>query len=318
MGLVSILLRFLFCLVVPLISWQVQAELLPSPKDESLDFADQQPSGIWRLPAADRYVLIAELEKGSLRVFEKSEKTRLKEVASYPITIGKKGYGKQAEGDGRTPVGVYRIAKRRHDERADHVYGTEAYALNYPNVWDRLQQYSGAGIWIQGVVSGDIKRSLLNSDGSIVLADSDFLELARYLDVGYTKVISVPELYWQSHKSILIMRQDLQQRIEAWRKAWENRDPESYLNFYSRDFTDAEKGYEQWATYKRRVNTNKSYIKVSLSDLGLYQYPEQNNLVMAEFYQDYSSDRFKSDGRKRQLWRLENDNQWRIIYERGG
>lgn len=287
-------------------------------QDKPVHIEEPQPANIWDLPAVDRYVLVAEMEKGVLRVFEKSSGTRLRQVDIFPVTIGKQGYGKTVEGDERTPIGVYRITSRLNDEQLDDFYGREAYPLNYPNVWDRLHKHTGSGIWIHGVESDQVRRPLRDSDGCIVLNNTDLALLSEYLNVGYTKVISVPVMNWASRKSILIQRQDLQRQMDAWERAWESRNPEAYLKFYSTDFTDNEKNYQQWVDYKRSVNTNKRYINVRLSDIGLYQYPEQSNLAMAEFYQDYSSDRFRSKGWKRQLWRLEDDNQWRIIYEKGG
>lgn len=278
----------------------------------------QQPASIWDLPAADRYVLVAELETGHLRVFEKSSGTVLTLITSYPITIGKQGFGKTREGDERTPLGVYRITSQLNDQQLDDFYGHTAYPLNYPNAWDRLQQYTGSGIWLHGVENDAIQRPLRDSDGCIVLSNNDLSDLAQYLNVGYTKVLGVRNIEWVNHATISRAREELTARMQQWAKAWESRNPENYLAFYSTTFSDTEKNYNQWATYKQRVNTSKRYIKVRLSDLGIYAYPEQPNTVMAEFYQDYASDSYRSRGWKRQLWQRESDGQWRIIYEKGG
>lgn len=277
-----------------------------------------QPASIWDLPASDRYVLVAELEKGILRVFEKSAGTRLHEVTSYPITIGKQGFGKTQEGDERTPVGVYRITSQLSDRQLDDFYGDTAYPLNYPNVWDQLNQFTGSGIWLHGVENDQVQRPLRDSDGCIVLSNPDLHDLSQYLNIGYTKVLGVPRINWVTNDDISAARQQLTQRMQQWVHAWESKDADTYLAFYSQQFSDTEKNFDQWSRYKRRVNSNKRFIKVRLSDLGIYAYPEQNDMAMAEFYQDYASNRFKSQGWKRQLWKLESDGQWRIIYERGG
>ncbi|MGH1372751.1 MAG: L,D-transpeptidase Cds6 family protein [Cellvibrionaceae bacterium] len=279
---------------------------------------DLQPASIWDLPVRDRFVLVAELEQGRLRVFEKFSGTRLEQVASYPITIGKRGFGKTVEGDERTPVGVYRITSQLNDKQLDDFYGQTAYPLNYPNVWDRLNDFTGSGIWLHGVEDDSVQRPLRDSDGCIVLSNADLEDLGQYLNVGYTKVLGVPQIDWVTNDTISASRQNLTQRMRDWISAWESRKPDDYLAFYSKDFSDTEKDYQQWVSYKRRVNTNKRYIKVKLSDLGIYAYPGQPDLAMAEFYQDYSSNRFRSKGWKRQLWKREADGKWRIIYEKGG
>ncbi len=277
-----------------------------------------QPASIWDLPAGDSYVLVAELETGVLYVFEKFAGTKLTQVASYPITIGKAGFGKSEEGDERTPVGVYRITSQLNDQQLDDFYGNRAYPLNYPNVWDRLNRFTGSGIWLHGVENNSVIRPLRDSDGCIVLRNDHLAELGQYLNVGYTKVIGVPRINWVSNEEISSARQELTLRMNAWIKAWESRDSEPYLAFYSQEFTDLEKDFSEWSHYKRRVNGNKRYIKVRLSDLGIYAYPGHKDLALVEFYQDYSSNSYTSQGWKRQLWRLEDDGHWRIIYEKGG
>jgi murein L,D-transpeptidase YafK len=297
----------------PAISGQ-QLAMLEKPRS----VVDLQPASIWDLPVSDKYVLVAELETGILRVFEKSAGTRLQQITQYPITIGKQGFGKTVEGDERTPIGVYRITSQLTKKQLDDFYGDMAYPLNYPNVWDRLNQFTGSGIWLHGVENDAVKRPLRDSDGCIVLSNTDLQDLGQYLNVGYTKVLGIPRIDWVPNETISDARKQLSLRMQEWIKAWESRDPDAYLAFYSKDFSDTEKDYQQWASYKRRVNGNKRFIDVSMSDLGIYAYPGQANVAMAEFYQDYSSNRFKSKGWKRQLWRQEADGKWRIIYEKGG
>ncbi len=291
-----------------------------SPPDESeLSVQERlQPSFILDLPVKDKFVLVAELEAGRLHVFEKNKGLVLKKVKTYPVSIGKQGYNKRIEGDKRTPVGVYRVTSYLTDEQLDDFYGDAAYPLNYPNVWDRLNQYTGSGIWLHGEPSDKKERPQFDSDGCIVLSNDGITELAQYLDVGYTKVLSVPNMQWLSNGEIAQKREELTGEIQNWLDAWKPKNHQEYMSFYSQGFSDTEKNYHQWDKYKKRVNNRKRYIKVAMSDLGLYAYPGQDNMVMAEFYQHYRSNNFKSIGWKRQLWKREDDGRWRIIYERGG
>ncbi len=312
-------------LIITLAGFSSSANSSPTAPAEQLALLKQptpvldlQPASIWDLPARDRFVLVAELEQGRLRVFEKFAGTRLEQVASYPITIGKQGFGKTQEGDERTPVGVYRITSQLNEKQLDDFYGDTAYPLNYPNSWDRLNQFTGSGIWLHGVEDDSVQRPLRDSDGCIVLSNANLQELGQYLNIGYTKVLGVPQINWVTNEEISNSRQKLTSRMRLWARAWESKDPEKYLSFYSKQFSDTEKNYQQWASYKRRVNTNKRFIKIRLSDLGIYAYPGQDQLAMAEFYQNYSSNRFHSKGWKRQLWKHEADGEWRIIYEKGG
>ncbi|MBB6523884.1 L,D-transpeptidase family protein [Pseudoteredinibacter isoporae] len=280
-------------------------------------FANLQPATVLDLPAKDKYLLVAEMETGRLYAFEKDNGMRLKKVAEYPISIGKQGYDKRIEGDAKTPIGVYRVTSYLTDAQLDDFYGRAAFPLNYPNAWDRLNGYTGSGIWLHGEPTDKKTRPLRDSDGCIVLSNEDIFKVQKYLDVGYTKVVSVPKVEWKDSDEIARSRSEITRAIDDWRKDWMSKSHNRYLSNYSREFNDTEKNYAQWDRYKKRVNGSKRFIKVKLSDLGLYAYPGQDNLVMAEFYQDYRSSNFRSKGWKRQLWKKEN-GEWKIVYEKGG
>lgn len=277
----------------------------------------KQPAAIWDLPAKDKYLLLAELDSGILYAFEKKPGMVLEQVAKYPISIGKQGYGKRVEGDAKTPLGVYRITSKLTDKQLDDFYGRAAFPLNYPNAWDNLNGYTGSGIWLHGEATDNKTRPLRDSDGCIVLSNNDIVGIQKYLDVGYTKVVTVPTINWQDAKLISRSRQDLTAAIDRWRQAWQSKNHKRYISFYSSTFSDTKKNYRQWDKYKKRVNGAKRYIKLSFSDIGLYAYPGEDGLVMADFYQSYRSNNFNSKGWKRQLWKQER-GEWKIIYERGG
>ncbi len=66
-----------------------------------------------------------------------------------------------------------------------------------------------------------------------------------------------------------------------------------------------------------RVNTSKHCIKVDISDLDLFRYPGDSDLVLAEFTQDYSSNDYHPVTRKQQYWHRDNDGRCRIVLEAG-
>ena len=104
--------------------------------------------------------------------------------------------------------------------------------------------------------------------------------------------------------------------VEQWRQDWESRDADRYLRHYSKDFEGSGKDYNNWAIHKRRVNAQKTFIEVRLSDLDLTIYPgDEAMLSRVTFKQDYKSDNFSSQAQKQQYWRLEEDGVWRIISE---
>jgi len=62
------------------------------------------------------------------------------------------------------------------------------------------------------------------------------------------------------------------------------------------------------------VNAGKSWIKVNLKDVSLFEYPGERNLMMVSFTQDYRSNNMSKTTFKRQFWTREG-GQWRIVHE---
>ncbi|MBX2809376.1 MAG: L,D-transpeptidase family protein [Cellvibrionaceae bacterium] len=279
-----------------------------------------QPAAFIDIPPSTQYALLAELVSGQLHIYQRQADGHFIPVQTMEASIGKAGYGKQREGDNKTPVGVYRITSHLTAEQLDDFYGNAAYPLNYPNVWDRLNQRTGYGIWLHAEPLGftDKTRPLRDSNGCLVLSNNDIDALAPYLAMGITPIVMTPRLTLRSSDDIARLRQTMRARLAAWERAWESQKLQAYMDFYAADFTNFKQNWQQWRAYKTRINRAKRYIDVAVSDISIYDYPQQDNLLLVVFYQAYRSSNYQSAGWKRQLWRLQADNQWRIIYEGGG
>ena len=104
--------------------------------------------------------------------------------------------------------------------------------------------------------------------------------------------------------------------VEQRRKDWESKDVNLYLRHYSKEYSGLGKDYKSWVEYKRRVNPSKKFIKVNITDTSMFLYPgEEEQLMVVTFVRDYASDNFNRRFTKRQYWRMEDDGQWRIVYE---
>jgi hypothetical protein len=65
---------------------------------------------------------------------------------------------------------------------------------------------------------------------------------------------------------------------------------------------------------RKSVWSTPSWIKVGLTDLSIFPYPNQPNLVVVNFEQDYASNNLANRMKKRQYW-MKRDNRWQIVYE---
>ena len=270
------------------------------------------PRFLWQMNPQQKYALVVDTSRSTLFVYENVD-GEPRYVTDFYVTIGKLGTDKYSEGDQRTPLGVYFVqADLPRDKLAD-LYGSGAFPLDYPNEWDRRNNRTGSGIWLHGTQSGTYSRPPRASNGCVVLANDDLDKVSRYLQIGVTPVIISDRIAWLDEQ-VRTERAALQQQIEQWRSDWASLDTQAYLRHYARDFASGGSDYEAWAKQKQQVNAAKSWIKVGLSNVSMFTYPNRPDLVVVNFEQDYSSSNLSNKMKKRQYW-MKQDGRWQIVYE---
>lgn len=115
---------------------------------------------------------------------------RLQVMTEYSAATGENFGPKVVEGDKKTPEGIYFITKKYIDKKLT-VFGTKAFHLNYPNIFDRLEKRDGHGIFIHGT---NKKLRYDSTNGCISLNNNDLSQLARFLKIGTIPVIIIPSL----------------------------------------------------------------------------------------------------------------------------
>lgn len=276
------------------------------------------PEGVWMLSTATDYLMWVELEQGRLNLLERLPEGGLILRKRIPVSIGKQGIGKHAEGDQKTPIGNYRITSHLADGSIDDFYGSGAYSLSYPNALDQRHERTGHGIWLHGLPKDVTERPFLDSDGCVVIDNASLQELEAVIATGVTQVvISQQAIKWVAATSQELKRAELAAVLHNWEAAWEQRDNDAYLSFYADDFSDLIRNKSSWSEYKRRVNASKRYIDVELSDMSMLVDPVEHDLVTVRFRQAYSSNNHSWKGWKEQIWRNRGER-WEIIYEGNG
>lgn len=270
------------------------------------------PRYLWQLNAQQRYAVVVDTGKSTLYLYE-NVNGEPRYVADYYVSVGKKGTDKVAEGDQKTPLGVYFVNGYIPRQKLEDLYGAGAYPISYPNEWDRRQGRNGHGIWLHGTPSNTYSRAPRASNGCVVLANDDLLRLGKELTVGATPVIITSHMDWFDDAD-RNDRESLLQAIEQWRSAWESRDTDSYLAYYAPDFSGGKQGRAAFAQQKRQVNAGKTWIRVKVDNLSIFPYPTQSDLVVVNFDQDYASNNLLNRMHKRQYWQ-KRDGGWQIVYE---
>ena len=277
-----------------------------------------EPKIFAQLNEKDKYLFYVDAANSRLYLYEnKSGKLTYKD--DFYISIGKNGFGKQYEGDKKTPVGVYFTGKKIRESLSDF-YGDAAYPLSYPNEIDLKNKRNGSGIWIHGTPRTTYNRAPLASDGCVVLSNPDLNKLSSILDNNRIPVIisfqSLRDLE-TTNKNLAEKKLSLISAIETWRKKWAEQDTDNYLMFYSKNFFSGKDNFDSWAERKKLIQAQKAEVSIELSEISFFDYPStENEIVLVDFKQDYKSPTINNKMNKRQYWINEN-NDWRIMYEGG-
>jgi murein L,D-transpeptidase YafK len=129
------------------------------------------------------HFLVVEKKSQKLKLFEQGDSLRL--IKEYTCATGENIGNKKNSGDSRTPEGVYFITEVYEDKKVT-LFGSRAFHLDYPNIFDSHAGRLGDGIFIHGTNKKLIPNS---TNGCITLDNGDLDELAPYLSVATLPVI---------------------------------------------------------------------------------------------------------------------------------
>jgi murein L,D-transpeptidase YafK len=270
------------------------------------------------LPAKkDKYLIYVDMDSSRLFVFQNMN-GKYFYMSDYYVSIGKNGYGKRFEGDKKTPFGTYFIQKKIQRQLIDF-YGDGAYPLNYPNKFDKINNFTGSGIWIHGTPKSTYSRPPEASDGCIVLSNKDLVEIKNILNTIGTPIIlsnlSITKLSLRKEEDIKEDQEQIINSIKNWKESWVSANYNEYINFYSPKAIYNNSEYRKWTRAKKNIFNKSKNIQISLNDISIYEYPsETEELRLVIFNQDYRSNLITNKTKKKQLWKVENEK-WKIIYE---
>jgi len=273
------------------------------------------PENILFMAKDQPYVILVDQQSSRIYVYRNEQGVPVLET-DYFITIGLKGPGKQKRGDQKTPIGIYHVTRYIDDQQLPDLYGRGAFPISYPNVWDERKHRTGGGIWIHGTPSYTYNRSPLASNGCIVVSNPDFSNIDQYISVGIkTPVIVAQHVNWLTETRWRQQRSEMQQVLSSWISDWESLSHDRYrLNYSQTEYYAYNRDFKNWDARKRWINRNKTRIEVNYSDLNIFTYPGEENLVLMQFMQTYDSNDFNSKSPKELYWR-KNDSGWKIVYE---
>jgi len=103
----------------------------------------------------------------------------------------------------------------------------------------------------------------------------------------------------------------LERFLEKWRRAWESKDIDSYMSFYSKKFKSGSMDWNGWRNYKANIFKKTSTIRVVIESVQSRKVGEK---LRVSFVQRYSAGRHSDYGVK-ELVIVKEEGQWRIVAE---
>ena len=262
------------------------------------------------------HVIVADMKEGRLYLYKNND--GLPElIRDYYLTVGSAGYGKQIEGDNKTPIGVYAIYQYIDDAELPDLYGEGAFPVDYPNKLDMFRKRTGYGIWLHGTPSNTYARSPWASEGCFVLSNDDFVDIEKYIDTKQrTPVILSDSIDWISSEQLQQRRQQFLQIVQRWKEDWESLHTDAYLSHYSQEnFNFGQKNFASWADRKRLVNQGKTFVQIDMDIKSLFAYPGEKDMFVVKYRQRYLSNNYHGETDKEQYWQRDPSGQWKIIFE---
>lgn len=269
------------------------------------------PSQFLQLSARNRHAIAIDTSRARLYLFEHGE-AGLKLVADYYISVGKAGIDKVAEGDLRTPLGVYHITSNLDPKSLKDFYGAGALPINYPNPYDVRRGRTGGGIWLHGTPPTQFARAPKSTDGCVVMANPDLLRIARTVEPRTTPVVIARRLDWVQPTALEGERRAFGERLAQWGAARASGDLSRTLAFYSNDFNQNGKTLADWTPQLKAELAQAAGRPPQLKDLSFLAWDDNQQTMVVTFGEVVEGRR--SGTVKRQYW-VRQAGVWRIFFE---
>jgi len=272
------------------------------------------PRAVLQLRADQKRVLLVDARRSRLYVYQ-NQHGQLRFERDFYISQGKLGVNKAREGDQRTPLGVYYITGRLPGRRLPDLYGVGALPISYPNEWDTLHGRDGSGIWLHGTPARNYSRPPLSSDGCVVLTNPDLRIIYATIEIDKTPIVIAREARFSTAAQVDEDRRQAQGLVERWRAALQDRDFARLAALYSPRFhAERDEALNDWLARQSLALERLRNPAITLRELSLFRYPDDEELIVASFTQEARVGRRRLLSRRRQYWAHEGGG-WKIVSE---
>ncbi len=255
------------------------------------------------------HALVVNKKNRTISVWENKSGQIIK-LAEYPSDFGKNAGTKLASGDARTPEGIYFLEKMMEGKSLDFKqYGVRAFTTNYPNLFDQRAGKTGDGIWLHAIP--DTLTLERGSRGCVVVRNKTIQDLSPYIKLGSTPIIIHNDLKVVPTSQVQKRATEISTLLEGWRRAWETKSMDSYIEYYGDEFNSMNMDRQQWKDFKQNLAKKYENIKVQLSQPMIFEFEDQ---IIVRQLQKYRSDMHEDFGEKT-LYLKSKDGRMQIVAE---
>lgn len=240
-----------------------------------------------------KYVLLTQKDQSEIALYD-VENHQQNLILKNSIIIGENEGDKFKEGDKKTPIGVYDLTEKKTN--LDQFYGPFALVTSYPNLFDKIQNKDGYGIWIHGMPLNQERE--LFTRGCIALDNPQLEELEKNIDLTKTVLLTSPSILKSATKEEISKILAL---IFKWKDAWKYSDIDEYLSFYSDEFQrDDGMNIDEFKKFKTRIFNKNEKKTIRLYNIDISPYPNSlgKRVFKAIMDEDYISPSVKFFGKK--------------------
>lgn len=282
---------------------------LSAPVTTAVDGTLKIPEALLLIPPDSRCAIV---EKDSQTVFlYRHTAGGIELEKAYACSTGAQPGEKSAQGDEKTPEGIYLPRTILPWTQLPVIYGKLAITLDYPNPFDLLQGKSGGGIWLHAT-NETIRAYLPNKTrGCVVVSNEDIDEIARLIELNRTPVVIASKIHYRTVAERDRELEELRRFLSEWRYCWENKRLDEYISMYSPRFRNGNQDVNVWRAVKESVFSRAGKITLEIE---LQSAICDRQYAVLTFLQIYHSDRLISRGTKR-LFVVRENGAWKIIAE---
>ena len=277
---------------------------------------ERQPAYLLQVPSSVPAIFIAETDTSTLHRFSSVSIDGFNRDERY-MSVGQNGVGKEKPWDRRTPLGLYFVTEQLDTSKLHEKYGPLAFPLDYPNAWDRANERSGDGIWIHGVSPDGGRRPPFDTDGCIALPNEELLALEKQFIPLTTPVIVTRAIQWVSAADAALLRNELNDALDAWALSQRDGDLHRYFSLYETNFAYRGLDRNTWSSFRTQT-LSVPIQEFEIADVLLLADPEETGLYLSRFHQRVIRDDSVIETIKRLYWHRNAQGELRIVAEDNG